>query len=373
MKRRVISSLLLVVCGALPSVGSQSSYEGPALRVDYEGPILVDNSQLRYRGTDMLSFDTNAYLEREAGNLMPLRPTIDTWAAMHAIHPRVLIHVLKAYWPTAATAGTLSEKETVHQIATGLALVYLQHREDPLAASKAVVAVADAYRLKVEMPAGLARRRQIPAASAPLVFGWFQPPWVIGDTWAGGGAHGDNGSGVRNALDYWGEFRGWGADVSEFWVAATQAGTARVWSICSVSIIHANDWVSTYYHLENIQIADQQAVERNTVISNYANDKPTALCQGGSSTGPHLHSALYHDGIRVEIDEANVDFTAFSHHAGDGQYDFNCATSWYNHYSTGRICPSSDQLLNDTPPPADRFFADGLESGDTSAWSSSTQ
>ncbi len=373
MKRRVISSLLLASCFALPISGSQSTYDGPALRDTYDGPILVDNSQLRYRGADMLSFDTAAYLEHEAPNLMPLRPAIDTWAAMHAIHPRVLIHLLKGYWPVAAPSGTRIEKETVHQIATGIAMVYLRHRKDPLAASNAVMAIADAYHLRVEFPAELAKGRQLPTASAPLVFGWFQPPWTIGDTWAGGGAHGDTGSGVRNALDYWGQWRDWGADLSQWWVAATQAGTARVWSECSVSVIHADDWVSTYYHLENIQLADHQVVERNTVISNYANDKPTALCQGGSSTGPHVHSALYHDGNRVEIDETNVDFTAFSHHAGEGQYDFNCATSWYTHDTNGKVCPSADQLWNNAPPPSPMPFIDGFESGDTSEWSSTTQ
>ncbi len=372
MVRRVLLSLLIASCITLPASGSQSSYDGPALRDTYEGPIVVANSQLRYLGRDMLSFETAEYLARHAPNLAPLSPAIDTWAAMHAIHPRVLIHVLQGYWPMAATSGTAAEKEIVHQVATAIALVYLRHPEDPLAASKAVTAVADAYHLKVEWPARLGKGRQLPTSTAPLVFGWFQPPWVIGDTWAGGGAHGNTGSGIRNALDYWGEYRGWGADVSEFWVASTQAGTARVWSICSVSVIHSDGWVSTYYHLENIQLADQQVVERNTVISNYANDKPTALCQGGSSTGPHLHSALFHDGDRVEIDEANVDFTAFSHHAGEGQYDFNCATSWYNHFTKGKICPSSDKLLNNAPPPSPMPFIDGFESGDTSAWSSTT-
>lgn len=121
---------------------------------------------------------------------------------------------------------------------------------------------------------------------------------------------------ATETLDYWGEWRDWGADLSQWWVAAIQAATVRVWSECSVSVIHANDWVSTYYHLENIQLADHQVLDRNSVISNYANGLPTAICQGGSASGPHVHSALYHDGGRVEIDEAYVDFTACSHHAG---------------------------------------------------------
>jgi hypothetical protein len=120
MVKRVLFSLLITCWFALPMSGSQSTYNGPTLRVAYDGPIVVANSQLRYLGEDMLTFDTAEYLAQHAPNLSPLRPAIDTWAAMHAIHPRVLIHVLQAYWPLAATSATAGEKETVHQIATAL-------------------------------------------------------------------------------------------------------------------------------------------------------------------------------------------------------------------------------------------------------------
>lgn len=162
--RRVLFSLLITGWFALPMSGSQSTYNGPTLRVAYDGPIVVANSQLRYLGEDMLTFDTAEYLAQQAPNLAPLRPAIDTWAAMHAIHPRALIHVLQAYWPLAVTSATAGEKETVHQIATALAMIYHEQRPDPLAASKALMAVADAYHLKVELPAELATsERFLPA------------------------------------------------------------------------------------------------------------------------------------------------------------------------------------------------------------------
>ena len=63
-----------------------------------------------------------------------------------------------------------------------------------------------------------------------------------------------------------------------------------------------------------------------------------------------------------------MDFTAFSHHVGVGQYDFDCVTSWYDHSTRGKVCPSWDQLLNNAPPPAE-LFLDDLESGGTSGWS----
>lgn len=367
--RPVLCSVFLAL--ALPALASQSTYTGPTLVADYSGPVLVDNSQMRYTGRDMLSFSTADELWRQAPNLMALRPAIDTWSAMHAIHPRVLIQVLKGYWPDHEAVGSRREIEFVHQIATGLALIWLQHEGDGLAASKAVHAVANAYGLSLSFDDGFVAARELPpSGAAPAVFGWFQPPWEIGDTWAGGGVHGDTGAGIRNALDYWGEYRVWDEDTSQWWVAAMQAGTARVWSICSVSIIHDDGWTTTYYHLENIQLGDFQLVERNEIVSNYANDLATATCQGGSSTGPHLHQAVYHDGDRVEINETNLDFTAYSHHPGVVQYDFDCDNSWYNHYTVGRVCPAFDQLLNDAPLPDDEIFSDDFELGNTDSWSS---
>ena len=50
MMKRVLLSLLITSCFALPMSGSQSTYNGPTLHDTYEGPLVVANSQLRYLG-----------------------------------------------------------------------------------------------------------------------------------------------------------------------------------------------------------------------------------------------------------------------------------------------------------------------------------
>lgn len=355
----------------LPVSASENPYDGPALKAVDDGSILVDNSRYRYTAQDRLEFFTEPFLQQEMPELLPLRPAIDTWASRHNVHPKVLSWVVRDYFVGRQVIGDRSELDEVARLAAALDTVFQQQDGHPLAASRAVQAVANALAFELRLPQELAIARQSVRSLGgnPTLFGYFQPPWQIGETWAGGGAHGDTGSGLQNALDFIGEFVSWGTDTSAWWVAAMQSGTARVWSSCGMSVIHEDGWVTDYYHLDNIQVTDLQSVDRDTRLSNYADNLAQATCTGGSSTGPHVHMSVSWNGSRVLVDESEIDFTAFSHHVGNGQYDANCNTSWYTHFTNGQVCPFFIQLLNNSPSPANVIFTDGFESGDISAWS----
>ncbi len=371
--RRRSVSIYLCLITLFAGIGwtSEMAYRGPTLLATYEGPIVVHNSQVVYTSLDKLTFSTETHLELHAPELMELRPAIDSWAARAGVHPRVLIALVRGAFQGEIAVSNRNNLDTVADLALGLATVLEEEKASALAASKAYEAVRNAYGIEERPSPELARAKLNARAvgGGPPLFDYFQPPWEIEDTWAGGGAHGDTGSGTRNALDFWGAFRNWGADVSAWWVAATQVGTARVWSSCSMSVIHPNGWETSYYHLENIQVADMQQVNRNHRLANYADDEAQALCNGGASTGPHVHVAMFFDGQRVEVDETQLDFTSFSHHVGIGQYDSNCNTSYYTLEGGSRVCPFADQLLNDAPSTSGELFADGFEDGSTSAWS----
>ena len=361
--------LVLLLSGVIlgfPVAASDQPYLGPDLEADYVGPILVDNSQYLYTAQDRLNFRTADLLAAKYPHLVSLRPAIDTWAARFGIHPKVLTAVVDNYFSGSKVDGSRDDMDSVVQVVSALATVFDQQRTDPLAASRAVEATSDALFFQLNLPAGLSKVRQEGSAQegAPVQYGYFQPPWPVGDTWAGGGAHGNS----HNALDFWGEYRPWGhADVFSWWVAAMEVGTARVWAPCGVDIIHGNGWVTGYYHLENIQVADGATVGKNDIIANYADDLAQATCVGGSSSGPHVHMSLRYNTNPVSVDESNVDFTAFSHHEGQGDYDTNCNRSWYTHYTEGQICPNYDQLLNNAVQTSP-LHADGFESGDARAW-----
>ena len=366
--RALAAAIGLVLC--LPTLvpASEDRYVGPTLEPDYSGPVLIHNSQFRYTARDHLTFRTAEYLAVNYPHLLPLRPTIDTWASRLGIHPRLLSVVVDNLFAGSEITGSRQDMNAVVQLATALVETYSAQRADPLAASRSVVAVSKALFFNLRLPQGLERIREEGVSGGttpPPLYGYFQPPWPIGDTWAGGGAHSSN----HSALDFWGRWRPWGdPDVFSYWVTAMQSGTLRGWSSCSVSVIHDNGWGTGYDHLENVQLPDFAAVEPNDVLANYADDEAQATCSGGWSSGPHVHMSLKYDGSATTVDEANVDFTAFSHHAGPGDYNTNCNESWYDHDSVGQVCPNYDQLLNDASL-ASGLFSDGFASGNTSSWS----
>ena len=366
-----LSLIVLLASFSLPASASDNAYLGPVLKADDDGQVLVDNSHYRYTAQDRLEFFTEPFLKQEMPELLPLRPAIDTWASRHNVHPKVLSWVVRDYFVGRQVLGHKSELAEVAQLAAAIDTVFQRQDGHPLAATRAIKAVADGLAFELRLPEDLAVARQSVTSLGgnPTLFDYFQPPWQIGETWAGGGAHGDTGNGLQNALDFIGEFVSWGEDTSAWWVAAMQSGTVRVWSSCGMSVIHDDGWVTDYYHLDNIQFSDMQSVERNIRLSNYADNLAQATCAGGAASGPHVHMSVSWNGNRVLVDESEIDFTAFSHHVGNGQYDSNCATSWYTHFNNGQVCPFFRQLLNDSPSPAGFIFTDGFESGDMSAWS----
>ncbi|MEM1177499.1 MAG: hypothetical protein AAGM22_04090 [Acidobacteriota bacterium] len=362
---------LTVLMSTVPTArASDNPYQGPALRVDYSGPVEVANSQVRYTGEDRLTFFTANYLKDNLPELLPLRPAIDGWASRHGVHPRVLSHVVADYFAGRVPRGERLEFDEVARLAAAIDSVMEEEGDHPLAATRAIRATSEALGFSLRIPAELAQPRigVSRLGGNPTLFGYFQPPWEIGETWAGGGAHGNTGSGLQNALDFIGGGAGWGDDTSQWWVASMQSGTVRVWSTCGMAIIHENGWVTDYYHLDNIQVSDMQPIDRDVRLSNYADNLDQATCTGGSSTGPHVHMSVTWNGDRVLVDESQIDFSAFSHHVGVGQYDSNCNTSWYTHFTVGQVCPFFRQLLNDAPTPTSVIFRDGFESGDTDGW-----
>ncbi|MGJ8664149.1 MAG: hypothetical protein ACSHWU_10870 [Marinicella sp.] len=347
---------------------SDLSYTGTPLSLSYSGPMLIDNSQMKYSAIDKLIFSTQDYLEEQAPHLLPLRKQIDTWSAFKNIHPKILSTVLSNYFGEQIIESNTENKQTVLQIAAGLSESFAENKNDPLAASKAVVAISHAFGFALNLPSDFTVALDpvhSSIGSGPPIFSYFQPPWTRGESWGGGGGHSNTGgSGPRNSLDFWKTFVSWGGNTDDFWVSASQGGIARVWSSCSVSVIHPNGWTTSYYHLDNVQVSDMQDVTDNHRLSNYADNIDQALCDGGGSSGPHVHFSISYDGNAVVIDEANVDFSSWKYHDGDENYDSDCSRSYYTIISgddTGDIvCPFYTNLINDTEAVVDLIFMNGF-------------
>ncbi len=362
--------LITIIFGISNVVASDFSYNGPKLSLDYSDSLLVDNSRFKYTSLDKLTFSTKQYLTDNSPSLLPLTEAIDTWALMNSIHPKLLSAVLDNYFKEKLIDSSFFNKQLVFQISAGLKLGFNNGNKDSLSASRAVFAISKAYQFELNIPKYFSQQRQFKdsdyfkGSSGPPLFSYLQPPWPRGELWAAGGVHTQTGGGTepRNSIDIFRNFVNWGGDTSNSWASATQEGIARVWSSCNVSIMHPNGWETYYYHLDNIQVANLQTVTSNQKLANYADNEDQALCQGGSSTGPHAHVSVYYDGTAIEIDEPNLDFTSWKLKAGIGNYDSNCNNSYYTLIPSNTIvCPFFMQLPNNTTTIVDFIYANGFE------------
>ena len=103
-------------------------------------------------------------------------------------------------------------------------------------------------------------------------------------------------------------------------------------------VTHSSGIATNYYHMDNLQYASGSYINAGTYIGTYANTKSASLCEGGQSTGPHLHLSLIKNGYYTSLQGYN--FSGFYIAVGSSQYDTNCSRNylWKNgtSYCAGR-------------------------------------
>lgn len=122
----------------------------------------------------------------------------------------------------------------------------------------------------------------------------FQLPWRWDVLWQAGSPHDTNGS----ALDF-GPRR---VEPGNDDVVASAAGTVQRVTCSGGSyprIDHGNGWVSSYYHVVNV---DWRLVGRRVLAGTRLGDAGNATPCGGRSTFPHVHFEVSHHGRPVNLD-----------------------------------------------------------------------
>ena len=75
----------------------------------------------------------------------------------------------------------------------------------------------------------------------------------------------------------------------------------------------------------------------DTPIGTYAGNRNEALCEGGSSTGPHLHFSLLYNGVFQSLQGQKL--SSYAVNVGASNYDDNCNRFWLYHQRNGqRYC-----------------------------------
>ncbi|WP_340679943.1 pre-peptidase C-terminal domain-containing protein [Paraglaciecola sp.] len=330
-----------------------------------------------YSYDEMLNFDISDYLAQNAPHLLPYAESISHYSGRSSISPKVFITLLELQTQAISNADSyqhaakkpfamLSNKsgfnKQLDDISTRLAnAFYAGHSYLETGINAKQTTDADAYKalrsilsnqnvslladdLAVNVQSFATHFKQLfPEAGTNVTSTarsadeekvlllpsttLLQLPYPEGDTWTYGGSHTHTGSGSypQSSLDL-NNGGNWGSDLSNLWVTAAAAGQVVRHSSCQIEIIHSGGWSTNYYHLSNINVNHGATIDRDTAIANYASNKSQALCQGGSSSGPHVHFSLKKDGQYYHLN--GVSLSGYEVHTGRDSYDGNCNYFW---------------------------------------------
>ena len=362
-----IKAAALSLCIAA-AIGSMWSSSADAAGQTAVAPITA--SDMIYTPDEMIGFKVGRYFAKRAPHLRSKSEVISHWAGQSTISPKILIALMEQQSgivtgkrmssdamirPFGALSRYSGFDRQVQDIAGQLdEIVYSQQEVAASAKAQGVAFTAEnplqlLYQKAGESKASASQLgdREFAQSYAglfnealgenpkPSIFsGDFSTmavpsstllrlPYATDLSWYIGGPHGSGGVKPYSSLDM-SNSGGWGSSQSSNWVRASAAGTFVKDSSCSGSVVHSGGWSTSYYHLENIQIQDGATVTQGQRIANPANDIDQALCQGGSSTGPHVHWTLRLNGSRNTLDGVRLSGYRITSQ-GTSNYDDNCS------------------------------------------------
>ncbi len=324
---------------------------------------------LNYTQDEMFGFSIEKFCKDKAPHLLPYVERISHVAGEHRISPRALLALMEQQSgavtnPKFSSADALGDLSAAGDFLKQLADVSARLRaadtnsdlllvvDAPDEAILAVVPAQDVQKLgpvyQKLFPGVEGSLKLIEKASAQVP---MQFPWLVGSSWRFGGAHADNGSGsTLSSIDFYQTGSSWG-DTINVNVVASAGGRLKRHSSCYVEIVHDSTWSTGYYHLSDIMVADGATVKANQPIAKYANNKSQALCDGGSSTGPHVHWTLYSGGRSTSL--SGKALSGWTIHPGTSNYDKDCSRMYLS--KNGQTACAGPQLRNDgisgQPPP----------------------
>jgi LasA protease len=341
--RRTSASIAWLICAAVAgctptSPANDETSEEPSS--ESQGFIVDFN----YSYDEMLAFDVEKFCSENAPHLMPHAELISHVAGKRRVSPRVLIALMEQQSQAISNSassvsgalGGLSEKNGLREQLEDLSArirstadLYgngLRVNVDSPASGIMTVIPAEVLRQMGKVYQGLfpgvvapeeSAASQALTAAIPMQF-----PFPVDKSWYFGGAHADNGSGFPfSSLDFYKGGEDWGSTITET-VRASAGGTVKKHSSCFVEVIHSGQWSTGYYHMGPISVTTGTVVTANQSLGKYANSKSQALCDGGDSTGPHVHWSLYSS--QAEASLSGMVLSGWKISVGTSNYDENC-------------------------------------------------
>ncbi|WP_444997489.1 pre-peptidase C-terminal domain-containing protein [Aliikangiella sp. IMCC44359] len=371
---------------------------------NFNDSLLITKDKIIYSPEEMFQFNVEDYLAMHAPHLLTHAEAISHYAGTSTISPKIYLALIEyktglissgktsgqqavsafgelsnssgfnkqledisnrltdAFYNgnvfSEATANSLSTDDNYARNAIGSVLISGENSSNSqLAADTAFNDFAKVYNRLFP------QNNNEPLTSAPSVTSnnfaippsnFLQLPFPVGEAWSNGGSHTWTGSGSypQSSLDF-NDGGSWGSNLDHLWIVASAAGRAVVHSSCNLEIVHADGWSTNYYHLDDITVQTGDMVDMNQPLAHYANQKSQALCEGGSSSGPHVHFSLKKEGQYFHLD--GVALSGYVVHTGNDSYDGNCDRFWLKKEGQPKQCAWS-QVYNDgvggpTPDP----------------------
>jgi LasA protease len=349
----------------------------PAGAAGTSGEPFIHNSRFVYSIEEKLDFDLEAYLRAAAPHLVAHAEVISHWSAYYTVSPRVVLSLMELETAQISSAAPslpdrpfagLSEAKTLPQqvedVLRRLSELFYESPAGPdglrapqaaqealrrlLGSDRAPAELRSRYEslFPAERPLDEPRDGPPAAAKATPPPGLLQLPYPVGESWYFGGAHTFDGQdpGPKSSLDFTRDRESWGDNTSNTWVVAAHGGTAVVYSSCFVEVVGPNGWSTSYYHLDNVVVASGQTVGWDQRLANYADNLDQALCNGGFSTGPHVHFSLLRNGQYMTLQNAQL--SRYRVQVGRFSYDWDCGYFWLQRGGV-RHCAWDAPLLND--------------------------
>jgi LasA protease len=339
-------------------------------------------------GPALLDFDLKAFLASNAPHILPYADFISHWCGYYSVSPKVILTIMEMRTEIISKnvagqaiqnplAGLVAGSGFEEQVRNMLAALYadfytyrnaVQNTRGTISLNSASFALLNVFRGS-STPVAF-------ASSAELVRGRFnetysrlfpstpkraladtqdlptiplQLPWKNGDSWYFNGVHTQTGMdpGVLSSIDFTRTWTlKWGDDTSKDFVVAAHDGTVTVFSTCSMRVTSPSGWATNYYHLDGVIATSGEQVTANQTIAIYANSLDQAVCQGGFSSGPHVHFSLLNNGAYTALDGTTL--SGYVVHSGRFSYDSDPSFMWLE--SSGVRYYAFAQAILSTPP-----------------------
>ncbi|MBD1582030.1 M23 family metallopeptidase [Pseudoalteromonas sp. S16_S37] len=320
--------------------------------------VQVVNEQAFLFSDNLQDFDLESFLLSYAPHLIEKKEVILHWAGYSSISPKLLLAMMESqsqilstpskknlFMPFASLSSKVGFDNQIKDIALSLSkryYAYQKYREEtkssiqPTSNASTVALISlfqkqnaglnellEQYeRLFANDSLKLSPDTQVkPLSIEPQANFTMQLPWPSGYAWYSGGAHSNTGSGYPySSLDFNNGSGGWGSNTP--WVQASHGGTVTRYSSCSIRVTHPSGYATQYYHMDSLQYQSGDVISSGAWLGRYANNKNQALCQGGSSSGPHVHFSLLNNGRFISLH--NWYITGYRIDVGNWNYDDNC-------------------------------------------------